>query len=458
MSRSFHIFIVGGGAAGSLLALHLFHADQEKRFTITLVDRDGKFGRGLAYGDHNRDYHLLNVRSKSLSALSEKPNDFIEWLSEKDELVDPDEFMPRHRFGAYLSERLQTAIDQSEGRIRLLHENIVKADFINGQWSIVAASGEEFFASHLVLACGNLQPAIPSGLDLGAAQRKAWESNPWRYSTFDELERRASIVLIGSGLTMADLITELHERKHLGSVLSISSHGFLPLSHHLPQPAWPSFGDELLKAKSASELLHIFRRELNKAEENGQSWTAVTDSVRPFVQKLWINADMDQRRQFIQHVRHLWGVARHRLPPKTAAVVYEWISSGQLRVVAGRIKRIEPGLNNTLNVHWTTRGDSKMRTAVTSKLINCTGPSSRYDLYGSLLLQHLFRSGYLHSDALTLGIDTLPNGTVLDSKQQANQHLFALGPMIRGILWEITAIPEIREQCVQLAQQLVTLR
>jgi uncharacterized NAD(P)/FAD-binding protein YdhS len=91
-------------------------------------------------------------------------------------------------------------------------------------------------------------------------------------------------------------------------------------------------------------------------------------------------------------------------------------------------------------------------------LINCTGPSSRYDLYGSVLLQHLFRSGYLHSDALSLGIDTLLNGTVLDAKQQANHYLFAIGPMTRGTLWEITAIPEIREQCAQLAQHLVTLQ
>jgi uncharacterized NAD(P)/FAD-binding protein YdhS len=32
--------------------------------------------------------------------------------------------------------------------------------------------------------------------------------------------------------------------------------------------------------------------------------------------------------------------------------------------------------------------------------------------------------------------------------------MFAIGPMIRGVLWEITAIPEIRAQAAALAAKL----
>jgi uncharacterized NAD(P)/FAD-binding protein YdhS len=454
MNKQSDIFIVGGGATGTLFALHASRIDKNKKLTITLADDKGSFGRGLTYTNHNRDYHLLNVRSKSLSAFRDVPDDFCQWLNEKDGLVDPDDFVPRHRFGAYLTERLQTAVDNSEERIQLLHETIAQAYFEAGAWTIISSAGNHYTAKHLILACGNLQPTLPAGLHLGAARHKAWEPNPWNFSTFDGLERRAPVVLIGSGLTMADLLTELHTRKHLGPVLSISSHGFLPLSHHPPQPVWPDFGHELLEAKSTQALLQIFRRELDKAEDNGQSWTAVTDSVRPYVQRLWLNADAQQRQQFMQHIRHLWGVARHRLPPKTAAVVYEWISSGQLRVVAGRVLNIEPAAGDMLQVNWTARGDSKIRTVVTPKLINCTGPSSRYDLYGSKLMRYLFRAGYICSDPMGLGVHTETDGRVINASRQPQNQLFALGPMIRGILWEITAIPEIREQCAQLAETL----
>jgi uncharacterized NAD(P)/FAD-binding protein YdhS len=36
-----------------------------------------------------------------------------------------------------------------------------------------------------------------------------------------------------------------------------------------------------------------------------------------------------------------------------------------------------------------------------------------------------------------------------------SQRLFAIGPLTRAAFWEIIAIPDIRNQCVQLAEQLV---
>ena len=33
--------------------------------------------------------------------------------------------------------------------------------------------------------------------------------------------------------------------------------------------------------------------------------------------------------------------------------------------------------------------------------------------------------------------------------------LFAVGPLTRGRFWEITAIPDIRQQCAELAQRIL---
>jgi uncharacterized NAD(P)/FAD-binding protein YdhS len=73
-------------------------------------------------------------------------------------------------------------------------------------------------------------------------------------------------------------------------------------------------------------------------------------------------------------------------------------------------------------------------------------------------------------DPLGLGVLASPDGHLLhggryhDSRHQGGPHpdgtywphLFALGSLLRGTLWESTAMPEIRQQARHLADQLLT--
>ena len=66
----------------------------------------------------------------------------------------------------------------------------------------------------------------------------------------------------------------------------------------------------------------------------------------------------------------------------------------------------------------------------------------------------LFATGLARPDPLRLGIDAAPDGAVLDRAGSASDVLFTLGPPLRGLWYETTAIPEIREQAAALARRI----
>lgn len=456
MSVSHHLVIVGGGASGALLAMHLCNADVSGKWTITLADQRNEFGAGLAYGKHNQPHHLLNVRAKQLSCFADKPDDFCNYLTEIGSPAGPDDFVARSLFGSYLQQRLREIALRSNNKLTFVPEEIVAAKKQEQGFTCQTASGSSIDCTHIVLACGNLLPATPAAASASILQHPAFEANPWNYSTFDGLDKDADVLLIGSGLTMADLVVELINRGHRGTIRSLSPHGFLPAQHQSVQPAWPGFGDQLIAASDLASQIQIFRQQLKAANQQGIGWTAVTDSLRPWLQQLWLHADDTWRTDFMQHVRHIWGVARHRLPPVTAAVLQRAIAQGQLFVEAGRIKEITVA-DNGLQVTWMPRGGNALKAMCAQKVINCTGPSSRWAETGPQLIQTLFAEKQLAYDRSALGVDALPTGQLRDASGQAHSNLFAVGPMMRGVLWEITAIPEIRTQVAALAERLLAI-
>src|SRR4051794_7208929 len=76
------VAVVGAGAAGSLVAIHL--ADRLARtgaapFDLLLVDPDARLGRGVAYSTAD-PRHLLNVPAQGMSALPGRPTHFLDWV------------------------------------------------------------------------------------------------------------------------------------------------------------------------------------------------------------------------------------------------------------------------------------------------------------------------------------------------------------------------------------------
>jgi uncharacterized NAD(P)/FAD-binding protein YdhS len=54
-----------------------------------------------------------------------------------------------------------------------------------------------------------------------------------------------------------------------------------------------------------------------------------------------------------------------------------------------------------------------------------------------------------------MGIKATDNYSVVGRNGTASESLYAIGPLLRGTLWETTAVPELRAQTLRLAQTIV---
>ena len=63
----------------------------------------------------------------------------------------------------------------------------------------------------------------------------------------------------------------------------------------------------------------------------------------------------------------------------------------------------------------------------------------------------------IRADPLGLGLDITADGRVVSRLGSAALPIYAVGPLTRGAFWEITAVPDIRNQVAELAKTLVRL-
>ena len=55
-------------------------------------------------------------------------------------------------------------------------------------------------------------------------------------------------------------------------------------------------------------------------------------------------------------------------------------------------------------------------------------------------------------DDMNLGIDATTTGQTIDAENNISNQIYALGSLLRGKLWETTAIPELRTQANHIAE------
>ncbi len=87
--------------------------------------------------------------------------------------------------------------------------------------------------------------------------------------------------------------------------------------------------------------------------------------------------------------------------------------------------------------------------------INATGPHTKFVATRSILLQNLLRRGLIVPDEMEMGVRMDPDHTLVDATGKCSPTFMALGPLLRGTLWETIAVPELRGQAMRVAETLL---
>lgn len=428
--RRVPVAIIGGGFSGTILAAQL----ARRAIQSVLIDSSGRLGQGIAYST-DESAHLLNVRAEGMSAWAGDPSHFAERY--ESEGGDRRGFAQRRLYGRYMGDIAHEA--SASGHLQVLQEFATGARLENGSWRVELGDGSVVDADLLVVATGNQKPQELRSIS--ATDR--FVANPWGEGakrTVEELAKNCGDVLIvGTGLTMIDLVLSLDAAGHRGRIVAVSRHGQIPRVHGDYEPAPIGFGE--LPAASVRAITRWLRGRAAKV-----GWRAAIDSLRPHSQQLWQNLSPDEQRRFLRHARAWWDVHRHRIAPEVGATIRRLVAEDRLVVVAGSIVSATE-LENSIDVQLRRRGRSSTEKVRFAYAFNCTGPLQAIGRTSDPLLRSILDAGFARPDHLGMGL-------AVDSNCRAGERLWALGPLTKGRYWEIIAVPDIREQAAQVAKDI----
>ena len=462
MNQHADILIIGGGLSGTMLAVQLLRRPGQRR--ILVIEPRTELGRGEAYSAVELG-HTLNGNAARMSVDPDNPDDLTQWLAEhiatggwpesaEQQVPVSELFPPRGLFGVYVQQRLAEAREDGAQRgstVEHIRAEAVDLQIDTDSVQLTLDNGQQLHGAYAVLATGMFPAARTpqtqsSGLNAAAL-------DPWNVAAMRQLDAQSSVLIIGSGLTMVDAVVSLEQAGHRGPIEVFSRHGLLPHVRRQP-PGWVDFLAEDHGIRSPRQLLRELRRHCRDAIAQGIDWQAPLDTVRAHIGRLWSQATDVQRRQFVRHVRPWWESHHHRSPPLSAQLVERLHSEGRLRIHAASFKGLEPCAEGGVSIRIRPRGEAQTCVVHGAALINSSGIEYDWRRVARPLPQQLLARGLVQPGPLALGIAAATDGAVVGEHGQAANRLFAMGPPLRGMWWESTAVTDVALQAKALAARL----
>ena len=460
--RHADILIVGGGLSGAMLAAQLLRLPGKR--SLLVIEPRAELGRGEAYSAVELG-HTLNGNAARMSVDPDNADDLTQWLTEyiagggwpeSDEQHVPvsELFPPRGIFGLYVQQRLAEA--QALGALNGSTVEHVRAEVVDLQTlddsvRLSLSDGQRLQGAYAVLATGMFPAARTPQTESSGLNAAALD--PWDVAAMRELDPQSTVLIIGSGLTMVDAVVSLEQAGHRGPIEVFSRHGLLPHVRRQP-PAWADFLAEDHSIRTPRQLVRELRRHCRDAIAQGVDWQAPLDTVRAHIGRLWSQATDGQRRQFVRHVRPWWESHHHRSPPLSAQLVARLHGEGRLRIQAASFKGLELA-SGGVSIRIRRRGEAQTVVVSGAALINSSGIEYDWRRVARPLPQQLLARGLVRPGPLALGIAAAVDGAVLCGDGQVARRLFAMGPPLRGMWWESTAVTDVASQAKALALRLV---
>jgi uncharacterized NAD(P)/FAD-binding protein YdhS len=449
------VAIIGGGAAGATLLSELLERPVPQPLHLDWYTGSGTPSRGVAYGTRS-ERHLLNVRAASMGMFASRPNGFLEYMQKRDPSISGTDFLPRCWYGEYLEAETASALARAKS-----HGHDVRVVPYDVDAMVPENDGVTIFQGETttrveaaVLALGTLPPRPLPLVDDATLASGRYVTQPWSLLAEARPDSQAyHVVVIGLGLTAVDVILELAALWPNARFTAISRHGLLPEVHQANASLPFEDSDDLIESMRDAPDIRTWMHLLREAISHTDDWRRVIDCLRPHTQELWQLLPRADRARFLRHARWAWERSRHRLPMQVAQSIAELEKQGRLQRLGARISSVTLGERGPL-VRYVARHTQQERTLDADLVVQSIGLDNDVRRTQHTLLQQMVTNGHIRSDPFGLGIEATPDGRVMHNGS-AWPRLFAMGSMLRGTLWESTAMPEIRQQARQLADRLL---
>jgi len=457
------IGIIGGGFSGGMTAVQLVK-QASIPMEIIIIDPSTQPLRGAAYASYSNK-HLLNVVTAKMSAFQNDPDHFLDWVMQQNNYRNKDRqlisgaFLPRNCYGDYLDTIWQETIALAAEKaivITWLNQTVINLSHAEKGFEIQLSQGETILVERCVISTGNLPPRNPTVPEVENLTKPFYFQNPWKADAVSNCTSSLPVLIIGNGLTMVDTVIGLREKGFRGKIIAVSPHGFNILPHRHNGMRYDAINLELEGSKSLQELVGIVNRHVKAVREFGISAEPVVDAIRPHFRRLWQHLSVEEKSLFMSRLRHLWGVARHRIPLHVHDKIQQQRLEGKLQVCSGKILHLKKN-EFGLTVTYLDKREDATKEIHVSRVINCTGPETDLSKADGHFLKDCLSQGMIIQDPLRLGIVAdIHSFEIIDANGRRQKDLFTLGSLLKGELWESTAVNELRQQAEALATRLLS--
>lgn len=455
------VAVVGGGFSGVAFAIQFVRLANNP-VAVHIIEQRATPGLGLAY-DSTDPAHRLNVPAAPISTLYlDQPKHLDDWLEQSGALAaDPDMATPRGRYprratyGAYVVEQLRQQAQRPHAEVHHIRARARSLVREAGGWRVTQEDGGEVKADAVVLATGHPPAAIPGPLAAALAGDARLVPDPWVPGALNGIGPREDVLIVGTGLTMADIVASLSSTSHRGRIVAVSRRGLRPLGNPtLPPTPWAGFGGDL--PRTALSLLRRVRGAAREAMAAGEPWQRISSVVHGSGQEVWAALPLVEQRRFLRHLGSFYSAHRFRMGPQVQQAVEDALTSGGLEVIAGHVRGVqadEAGITVTLAPARAPVGLTVQRRV--DRVVIATGPAPGATIAANPLLAAAREAALLRQDALGVGIDVDRNSQVLDVAGRPQPGLYVVGPPARGIFGDLVGVPDIVRQAQMVAEHLL---
>lgn len=447
------VAIIGGGFTGAAVAYHLTKL-AETPVRILVFEPRPDIGPGLAYSTADPT-HRINVPTARMTLVPEDEGHFMRWLAATREargdcsatLADGRCFPARHMFGRYIRENLEPLLQ--DGRMVHHRAQVSSVTQKGDRWRIRTTSAYEIIADVVVIATSHPPPVPPAILTDNLAGQPKFVADPWAAGALDAVEQNDRVLVVGTGLTMADIIATLDRKRHSGNIMAISRRGQRSRSH-AAAPVEP-FGDFLNPpSRTALDLL----RRVRDAVRKGGPWQGLFDRLRTQGQDIWSVLPLQEQRRLIRHLRPFWDTHRFRIAPQVGALLDRRTVDGALTISAASVQQADMK-DGRFAIALRDRAGNTV-THIFDAVIATTGPGHSRILDGQPFLAGLVKKGLVMPDPTGLGLAVDTSSRLL-AIHGANPSVFVAGPLARGKFGELMGLPEVTNHAVFVAENIISL-